>query len=137
MSAGPVQASSKPPSANDRVDVWTGVLDAEQLKALRGAGVDLEDVLVARGAATGSARVEVTMTGAQARELASSGIKLQLKRVNGRSAALRASKLAAAGGVFRPYSGPGNLQEELLQVAADNPKIAQAVTIGHSGQGTA
>ncbi|MET0683914.1 MAG: M14 family zinc carboxypeptidase [Solirubrobacteraceae bacterium] len=132
-----MQASSKPPSANDRVDVWTGVLDAEQLKALRGAGVDLEDVLVARGAATGSARVEVTMTGAQARELASSGIKLQLKRVNGRSAALRASKLAAAGGVFRPYSGPGNLQEELLQVAADNPKIAQAVTIGHSVQGKA
>ncbi len=135
VGTAPAQAGSRAPGANDRVDVYTGVLDAEQLTALRSAGVDFEDVLVARGAGLGSARVEVTITGAQARDLASSGIRLRLKRVDGQTAALRASKLAA--GVFRPYSGPGNIQEELLQVAADHPDIAQAVTIGHSVQGQA
>ncbi|MFD0851022.1 M14 family metallopeptidase, partial [Actinomadura adrarensis] len=37
--------------------------------------------------------------------------------------------------VFRPYSGPGNIREEILQVARDNPGIAKAVDIGRSGEG--
>ena len=37
--------------------------------------------------------------------------------------------------MFRPYSGAGNIREELLRVAAEHPRIAQAVDIGRSGQG--
>ena len=37
--------------------------------------------------------------------------------------------------MFRPYSGAGNLREELLQLARDNSRIAQAVTIGRSSSG--
>ena len=37
--------------------------------------------------------------------------------------------------MFRPYSGAGNIREELLQIAADHPSIAQAVDIGRSVQG--
>ena len=37
--------------------------------------------------------------------------------------------------MFRPYSGAGNLREELLQLARENSRIAQAVTIGRSVSG--
>ena len=37
--------------------------------------------------------------------------------------------------MFRPYSGAGNIREELLQLARENPRIAQAVTIGRSVNG--
>ena len=131
--AASADASSRAVAAADRVDVYTGELTAEQLQTLNEAGVDHADVLVARGSRNGTAKVEVTITGLQARDLAEQGVTLRLKRIDGQSAALRSSALQT--GVFRPYSGAGNIREELLQIAEDNPRIAQAVTIGQSIQG--
>lgn len=37
--------------------------------------------------------------------------------------------------VFRPYSGPGGLHEEYVQLAADNPGITKLVTIGRTVRG--
>src|SRR5690242_18695698 len=116
------------PAQADRVDVYTGELSSEQIGELSAAGVDRGDVVVKRGLRPGQVSVEVTITGAQARGLARKGVGLRLKKVDGQSVALRAA--AAPEGVFRPYSGPGNIREELLQVAADHPGIAQAVEIG-------
>ena len=133
VAAIPAQASSKPGDALQRVDVYTGELTGRQLEKLQGAGVDQADVLVTRGALAGRTRVEVTITGVQARDLAEDGVELQLERVDGKSAAQRSMLLQES--VFRPYSGEGNIREELLQVARENPRIAQAVDIGTSVQG--
>ena len=133
VAAIPAQASSKPGDALQRVDVYTGELTGRQLEKLQGAGVDQADVLVTRGARAGRTRVELTITGVQARALGQDGIKLQLERVDGKSAAQRSMLLQES--VFRPYSGEGNIREELLQVARENPRIAKAVDIGTSVQG--
>ena len=132
LGAGPAQASPEPGAALQRVDVYAGELSAAQLGALRSAGIDHADVLVARGAG-GGLKVELAITGVQARQLARRGVRLHLQRVGGRTAAQRSALLEET--VFRPYSGPGNIQEELLEVAAAHPRIAKAVTIGHSVQG--
>ena len=132
--AGPAQAAPRGDAASQRVDVYTGDLTAQQFRALREAGVDQHDVLARPGALTGQTRVELTITGVQARQLAGRGVTLQLKRQQGLSAAQRSAAVQET--VFRPYSGAGNLREELLQLARENSRIAQAVTIGRSGNGT-
>ncbi|SEG93106.1 Immune inhibitor A peptidase M6 [Thermomonospora echinospora] len=138
LAATPAQASPKPADAAlQRVDVYTGDLGNEQLKALQTAGIDHADVVVTKGA-RGNARdarirVELTITGVQARELAKRGVKLTLKKIEGKTAAQRSA--AAQEKVFRPYSGEGNIREELLQVAKDHPDIAKTVDIGRSLQG--
>ncbi|REE96288.1 M14 family metallopeptidase [Thermomonospora umbrina] len=138
LTAAPAQASPKPPdAASQRVDVYTGDLTHQQFTALRAAGVDHAEVAVTKGA-RGNARdarmrVEVTITGVQARELARRGVTLSLKRIAGKTASQRASALQEK--VFRPYSGDGNIHQELLKVAADHPTIAKTVDIGRSVQG--
>ena len=132
IAAVPAQGSQRPATA-DRVDVYTGTVSVDRLGALQGAGLDQEGVVVTRGAKAGQANLELTITGTQARQLAREGIKLHLKKVDGQTAALRSA--LAQETVFRPYSGAGNIREELLQVAAEHPRIAQAVTIGTSVQG--
>ncbi|MBA9003425.1 M14 family metallopeptidase [Thermomonospora cellulosilytica] len=131
----PAQASPRPGTADQRVDVYTGDLSAEQIKALQAAGVDHAETLVTRGARARDprVRVELTLTGVQARDLARRGIKLQPKKVDGQTVAQRSAKQQEK--VFRPYSGEGNIREELLQVAQDHPNIAKAVDIGRSVQG--
>src|SRR3954451_23862722 len=128
-------ASTAPAQAGQagRVDVYTGELSSEQIGVLSDAGVDRGDVVVKRGLRTGQVRVEVTLTGVQAHKLAQQGVGLQLKKIDGQSVALRAA--AEPERVFRPYSGAGNIREELLRVAAEHPRIAQAVDIGRSTQG--
>ena len=79
----PAQAAPRPPAADQRVDVYTGEVTAAQFSALAGAGVDQADVRVTRASRSGAARVEVTITGVQARKLARQGIVLRLERVGG------------------------------------------------------
>ena len=129
----PAQAAPRPPAADQRVDVYTGEVTAAQFSALAGAGLDQGDVRVTRASRSGAATVQVTITGVQARQLARQGIVLRLDRVGGRTAAQRSALLQET--VFRPYSGPGGIQEELLQLAAAHPSIAQAVEIGRTTQG--
>ena len=132
LSAAPAQAGKRAASA-ERVDVYTGDLSAEEFATLRASGVDQEDVMFARGAAAGRARVEVTMSGAQARGLARRGVDLELKKIDGLTVAQRATLQQET--VFRPYSGPGGIQEELEQVAAEHPGIARLVQIGTTVSG--
>jgi murein tripeptide amidase MpaA len=134
LAAAPAQAERRPAApASQRVDIYTGDLTAEQFKALRSAGVEQEDVQVTRGAPAGETRVELAINGLQAQALGREGVALELKKIDGQSVAQRAAALQEA--VFRPYSGPGNIREELLQLAADHPKIAKAVDIGTTLQG--
>ncbi|MBC6460521.1 M14 family metallopeptidase [Actinomadura sp. HBU206391] len=131
--SAPANAAPKPPAPpRGAVDVYTADLTTDQLKILNTAGLDHEDVAVGK-TERGRTRVEVIMNSTQVSTLGKLGVPLQLKMVKGKSAAQRAA--AAAPAVFRPYSGAGNIREEIVKLAADHPSIAKAVDIGTTGQG--
>jgi hypothetical protein len=138
LSSVPATASAQPPGPSkisEHVDLYAGDLTGVQTRELQAAGLDDEDVQ-ASPIAGGKVHVEVLMGGRQARRLRSQGLDLRLQLVDGKSAAERATALAAKGdNVFRPYSGPGNIREEILNAAAAHADIAQAVDIGTSVQG--
>jgi hypothetical protein len=123
---------------DDRYDVYVGKLDRRQLETLRASGIDPRDLGAAASAAAagGQVDVEVVVSGEQADELADQGVDLDLKEVEGETAAEMSTRLAAEGySVYRQYGVPGGLKEEFEQIAADNPGITKLVTIGQSVQG--
>ncbi len=133
-----VPASAAPKS--DRLDVYVGDLSAGQLGALIELGVDRHDLEIARipgeRGAKGELRVEAIISGAQARQLATRGVTMKPKKVDGQTVAQRATLAAAEGyEVFNTYDGPTGIKAEYEQAAADNPKIAKAVSIGKTTNG--
>ncbi|GAB2824100.1 M14 family metallopeptidase [Actinoallomurus bryophytorum] len=136
LAAAPAAASPpRPAKVSEHVDLYAGDIPLAQTRELHSAGLDSEDIQT--GKVTGNkVHVEVLMGGRQARRLQSQGLDLRLQVVGGKTAAERATPLAAKGdNVFRPYSGPGNIREEMLNAAASHAGIAQAVDIGTTGQG--
>ncbi|RJK96538.1 zinc carboxypeptidase [Vallicoccus soli] len=124
-------AAASAADAGDRLQAYRGETDLAGLARIRALGVDPHDLSVAP-LEGGRARVEVVLTGAQARGLERAGVDLDATAAD-RGAA---RTLAAAGdGVFRPYSGPGGLAEELRAQARAHPGIAELVTIGRTVQG--
>ena len=124
-------------AAGDHPDVYVGTLDRRQLETLRASGIDPRDLgATATALADGDVEVEVVATDAQVDELADQGVDLELKEVDGESAAEMSTRMAAAGySVYRPYGAPGGLREEYEQIAADHPDIAKLVVIGQTVQG--
>ena len=118
------------------MEVYTGELTAAQLGRLRSLGLDQEDIATSKASAKGKIRTEVALSGADARLLIKAGLPLAVKTVRGQSASARMKAQAAAGfTVFRSYSEPGGIKDELLKAAADHPGLAKAVTIGKTVQG--
>jgi hypothetical protein len=78
----------------------------------------------------------VVVSGEQADALADEGVELTPKEIDGQSVAELSTQQAAEGhAVYRTYSEPGGIKDEIEQAAADNPGIAKLVTIGQSVQG--
>src|SRR5262245_27058346 len=102
-------AASPPPKVDSSgpLAVYTGVVDTAGLQAIVALGVDRHELQLT-SLSDGQAQVEVVLTGAQADTLAASGADLSPKSS---AAARRVSVLQE--GVFRRYSGPGGIQEEL------------------------
>lgn len=133
LTATPSVAQPPPPDSVDQMAVYTGVVDAAGLEAIVDLGVDRHDVAAAPIAdAAGKLAVEVVLSGDQAEELAREGADLSLK---GGGAADQRTMQATTEMVFRMYSGPGGLQEELEQQAAAHPSIAELVVIGQTVNG--
>ncbi|WP_158079059.1 M14 family zinc carboxypeptidase [Actinomadura sp. CNU-125] len=134
LTAAPATAAPAPRASGGTVDVYTAELSAAQMKILDRAGLAREDVQISEaGEGEDRVRVEAVLNDAMAAELNRQGLGLKVKKVDGKDARARAK--AAPDNVFRPYSGAGNIHEELLRVASENPSIAKAVDIGKSHQG--
>ena len=136
LAAGPAATAAPPGQGGDGLEVYVGEVDAQQLQKLADIGVDRTELTTSKPAANGKRQVEVVITDRQADKLRSDGVDLKVKKVKGRDASDEAARLAAAGTVFRPYSGAGGLAEELSQTAAAHPGLAKLVTIGTTVQGT-
>ncbi|MFC9299313.1 M14 family zinc carboxypeptidase [Streptomyces sp. NPDC057011] len=113
----------------DEVRVYDADITREQVPLVLAAGQDAHE-LTERAPETGTAKVELFLTGGQAAQLATQGVKLAERRL---PATARAK--AAGDGVFRPYSGKGGLQEEILATAQANPALTKVVSIGKTVQG--
>ncbi|MGW4684381.1 M14 family zinc carboxypeptidase [Streptomyces sp. NPDC004244] len=113
----------------DDVRVYEADVTREQIPLVLAAGQDAHE-LTERAPQTGTARVELILTPSQAGKLSARGIRLTERRV-GQSARAQ----APGDGVFRPYSGKGGLQEEVLRTAQEHPALTKVVSIGKTVQG--
>ncbi|WP_030766674.1 M14 family metallopeptidase [Streptomyces sp. NRRL F-2664] len=130
--AQPGRAAAPGPAAGaEEVRVYDADITREQVPLVLAAGQDAHE-LTERAPETGTARVELFLTAAQAGALAAQGVALAERTVPAQGLA-RAK--AAGDGVFRPYSGTGGLQEEILRTARENPSLTKAVSIGRTVQG--
>lgn len=121
-------AEPKASAAADKLAVYVGEVEAGQLTQFRLLGLDHEDV-AASPAVNGKVKVEAVLSGREAAKLASQGVKLAPKVVSAKRS------LASADHVFRTYSEPGGLSDELTAAAAAHPNIAKLETIGSTIQG--
>ncbi|RKT04070.1 immune inhibitor A peptidase M6 [Streptomyces sp. 3211.6] len=135
LAALPAAAQAQPASGAapgaDEVRVYDADITRDQVPLVLAAGQDAQE-LAERAPGTGTAKVELFLTGDQAKTLAAQGVKLAERKV---SAQGLARTKAAGDGVFRPYSGKGGLQEEILRTAQQNPGLTKVVSIGKTVQG--
>ncbi|WP_411106135.1 M14 family zinc carboxypeptidase [Streptomyces sp. cmx-4-9] len=134
LAALPAAAQARPaPSAPgaDEVRVYEADLTKEQVPLVLALGQDAHE-LSERAPDTGTAEVELFLTGDQAAKLAAQGVTLAERTV---PAGAAARSRAAGDGVFRPYSGKGGLQEEILRTAQEHPALTKVVSLGKTVQG--
>ncbi|WP_320772739.1 M14 family metallopeptidase [Streptomyces sp. CRN 30] len=113
------------------VKVFRAEITQQQVPLLLAAGQDgheLGEQIPDKG--TGS--VEVYLTERQAEDLEDQGVDLTEHTLSDRA---EKRVEAAADGVFRPYSGSGGLQEEILRTAQENPGLTKVVSIGKTVKG--
>lgn len=131
-------AGAAPGSGKEGVGpkVWVGELTPAQLALVREAGVDREDLATRKGSGKGRSRVEVILSQDTADKLTGQGVPLTEKVVDGQAASARLAAQAASGfSVFRSYSEPGGIRDELVETAKANPRITKLVTVGRSVNG--
>ncbi|WP_428955404.1 M14 family zinc carboxypeptidase [Streptomyces sp. cg35] len=115
----------------DAVKVFRADVSKEQIPLLLQAGQDGHE-LGEQAPVKGTAEVEVYLTDRQAETLRDQGVKLTERKLTAKAEA----RVAAAGdGVFRPYSGKGNLQEEIVRTGQEHPGLTKVVSIGKTLQG--
>jgi hypothetical protein len=134
---GAVPASSAPSGSaeTDQLQVYTGKVKQGDLGRIRSLGLDFEDIAASKPV-DGKVAVEVVMTGRQAVELSRRGVTLEAKKINGKTAAQRLqAKAAKSGTVFRSYSEPGGIRDEIVQTAKDNPTLTKLVSVGRTVNG--
>ncbi|WP_055529226.1 M14 family metallopeptidase [Streptomyces graminilatus] len=115
----------------DEVKVFRAEVTKAQIPLLLAAGQDGQE-LGERTQGKGTSTVEVYLTDKQAAQLEGKGVHLKEHTLTARA---RARVAAAGDGVFRPYSGPGNLKEEILRTAQRNPGLTKVVSIGKTLRG--
>ncbi|MFJ5556223.1 M14 family zinc carboxypeptidase [Streptomyces sp. NPDC093250] len=127
------QAGPGNPAASDpeEVKVFRADVTKEQVSLLLATGQDGHE-LGERVPDKGTATVEVYLTEGQAEKLEKQGVGLTEHTLSDR-AANRVED--AAEGVFRPYSGKGGLQEEILRTAREHPDLTKVVSIGKTVKG--
>ncbi|MFC9390893.1 M14 family metallopeptidase [Streptomyces venezuelae] len=132
VAAAPVAgAQPNDRDGGDALSVWRAEVTKEQVPLLLEAGADAHE-LTERVPARGSATVELFLTGRQAGQLRGQGVELAEHDLTAQAE----KRVAAAGdGVFRPYSGPNGLKQEILDTARANPGITKVVSIGKTLKG--
>ena len=132
--AAPSASAAPPPEAGPTV--YVGELTTDQLKQVADLGLDHGTVTSRGAAADGKVAVEVVLTRQQAQKLNSLGLTLAEKQVAGEAVSQRLDAQSASGyEVFRSYSEPGGIRDELIALTRQYPRLTKLVTIGKTVQG--
>ena len=135
LASAPAMAASPKPAGPAGPTVYVGALTPQQVAQVRATGVDSED-LATRKAATGKVAVEVILDRNEAAKLRSAGLPLAEKRVDGTAVSRTLATQAASGyNVFRSYSEPGGIRDEIVALSKQYPGLAKLESIGTSLQG--
>ncbi|MCX4822288.1 M14 family zinc carboxypeptidase [Streptomyces sp. NBC_01142] len=130
LAAAPT-AQAEPGGDGDELSVWHAKVTKAQVPLVLAAGADgheLSEQVPDRGIAT----IELHLTERQAGELREQGVGLAEHTLSDTAE----KRVAAAGdGVFRPYSGEGGLQREILATARAHPGLTKVVSIGRTVKG--
>ena len=128
-------ASAAPASSSDDLTVFVGEITGDQIALLAASGVDREEITMTP-AAGGGFDVELVLTPDAAAKLNGLGLNLHEKVVQGSTVTERLNAQEAKGyTVFRSYSGPGGIKDEMVDFAAAHPQLVKLETIGHTVQG--
>ncbi|WNZ12467.1 M14 family zinc carboxypeptidase [Streptomyces sp. 11x1] len=125
------QAAENDGSDAEEVKVFRAEVTKKQIPLLLAAGQDGHE-LSEQAPEKGTASVEVYLTDKQADALEEQGVELTEHRLSSKAEA----RVEAAGdGVYRPYSGAGNLKEEILRTGQEHPSLTKVVSLGKSLRG--
>ncbi|MPY59504.1 M14 family metallopeptidase [Streptomyces spongiae] len=115
----------------EEVKVYRAEVTKQQIPLLLAAGQDGHE-LGEQAPDKGTATVEVYLTDKQADDLEQKGVDLEEHTLTAKA---RARVAAAGDGVYRPYSGAGNLKEEIIRTGQENPSLTKVVSLGKTLQG--
>jgi hypothetical protein len=127
-----VEAAAAKQSGRERLDAYSAVVQAGDLKTLADQGFEYHGQRV-----PGGVEVDLVMTRAQRDKLAQEGIDASLTRVQGGLTVQQfAARQALAGfNVWRSWDEPGGIRDQMVAIASDNTKIAKLVTLGRTLNG--
>jgi hypothetical protein len=127
------QAAAAQERGRDRLDVYTAVVQPDQLEALTAKGYDVND---GRRVA-GGVEVQLILTKAQRANVTAEGVTTQLTRVKGGKTVKEFAAEQSAHGfdVWRSYDEPGGFRDQMYAIARNNPQLAKLVKIGTTLQG--
>lgn len=129
--AQPAADAQPADTADESLSVWTAQVTRAQIPLLRRAGADGTE-LGTQVPEKGAGPVELYLTGTQVAALRGRGVALTEKKLSQRTL----NRVEAAGdGVFRPYSGDGGLQQEIVETGRAHPGLTKVVSIGKTTQG--
>ena len=119
--------------AADRLDVYTAVVNAEQLSALAAQGFELTGVREVAG----GTEVQLVASKAQRARLTRDGIRTELTRVKGGKTVKQFAAEQSENGftVWRSWDEPGGFRDQMYAAARDNRGIAKLVQLGTTYQG--
>ncbi|MEX2197094.1 MAG: M14 family zinc carboxypeptidase [Thermoleophilaceae bacterium] len=116
----------------DKLDAYTAVVDAEQLRLLREQGFDLTPRRTA-----GGLEVDLVLTKQQRAKLVRQGIRPRLTRVRGGQTVQQFATAQSEDGfdVWRSWDEDGGIRDQMRAIARENPQLAKLVRIGTTIQG--
>jgi zinc carboxypeptidase/Big-like domain-containing protein len=134
---GIVPAATAAPSEN--LQPYTATIDERDAGVLHDAGIDVEHTGFVAG--DGPQDVHLSLFPSQAESLESQGV--QVEEFQAEALASKQLRQAIDGGdspnpfytVYRSYSEPGGIYDEMKQLAAENRDIVKLETIGHTTLG--
>lgn len=121
--------------AIDRLELYTGDVTVEEFSELRAAGYDIVDT--SPGSEPGMVEIEAVVSGSDLDELQTDGIEMdpvldQLGRTSTRSAQIEADNGFE---VWRSFSEPGGIRDEIVALADEYPDLLKLRSIGTSING--
>jgi hypothetical protein len=119
--------------AQDRLDVYSAVVQGAQLGELSDQGVDLT---VRRKLGRGF-EVQLILTEGQRARLAAQGVDTKLTRVKGGKSVKQFAIAQAESGfeVWRSWDEAGGIRDEMYALARNNPQLVKLVRLGTTLQG--